>query len=179
VAPGVTVIDQFGSPSRTVPDTVKNWLRPHQVDFLEGERGLERLLRGQFFYCPSVSYRLSLLTLPAWNTRWQQVMDLELYSRVLLDGGQIRLEPTPLFRYRRHEESMTQLNSATFVRSEEETALCREVAAEASAMGWKRAARSGRLRITVRLQAAMRACLFLLHGRPRDAVHALVLSLRP
>ncbi|MEK7422236.1 MAG: glycosyltransferase [Actinomycetota bacterium] len=179
VAPGVTVIDAAGTPSRTVPDTVKNWLRPRQVDCLQGERGLERLLRGQFFYCPSVSYRLAMLRLPAWNTRWQQVMDLELYSRVLLDGGEIRLISRPLFRYRRHDESMTQLNSVTMVRSEEETALCRELVAECVSKGWRRAARAGRFRITVRLQASMRACISLLHRRFGDSWRALCLAIWP
>ncbi len=179
VAPGVVVIDGADRPSRTVPDTVKNWLRPSHVDSLDGERGLERLFRGQFFYCPSVSYRVGLLRHPAWNDRWQQVMDLELYARVLLDGGEIRLEPAQLFRYRRHESSMTQLNSASLVRTEEETQLCRELVAECVARGWRRAARSGRLRLTVRLQAGMRSMMLLVRGRWRAAFRALDLALRP
>lgn len=179
VAPGVLVIDGADRPSRTVPDTVKNWLRPRHVDSLDGELGLERLLRGQFFYCPSVSYRVGLLRRPAWNDRWRQVMDLELYARVLLDGGEIRLEPAQLFRYRRHESSMTALNSASMVRTEEETSLCRELVAECVARGWNRAARSGRLRITVRLQAGMRSLMMMAHGQVRRAARAFGLAVRP
>ena len=83
-------------------------------------------------------------------------MDLELYGRILLAGGSIVLEPAPVFRYRRHEQSMTQLNSATMVRTVEETEVCRQLADEAKRLGWRRAAREGRLRVTVRLQALMR-----------------------
>lgn len=179
IAPGVTVIDSDDRPSRTVPDTVKNWLRPRHVASLAGERGLERLLRGQFFYCPSVSYRVELLRHPAWNDRWQQVMDLELYARVLLDGGEIRLEPALLFRYRRHPSSMTQVNSASLVRTEEETELCREIVVECAERGWARAARAGRIRLTVRLQAVMRGATFVVQRRFRAAWRAFGLALRP
>lgn len=179
VAPRVTVIDADGRPARTLPDTVKAALWPRRLDELAGERGLQLLMRGQFFYCPSISYRLALLRLPAWDGVWEQVMDLDLYARVLLDGGSIHLERRQLFRYRRHEGSMTQINSATLVRTEEETHLCREVSARAAAMGWRRAARAGRVRASVRLQAAMRVGLALVHGRAGDATRAARLALKP
>ena len=66
---------------------------PRRTTTLIGERGLQRLLRGQFFYCPAVSYRLALVPRPAWDPRWRQVMDLMLYGRVLLAGGSIELLP--------------------------------------------------------------------------------------
>ena len=179
VAPRVTVIDADGAPARTLPDTVKALLWPRRLDELAGERGLQLLMRGQFFYCPSVSYRMDLLSLPAWNGAWRQVMDLDLYARVLLDGGTIHLEPARVFRYRRHEGSMTQINSATMVRTEEETALCRSVSAEAAALGWRRAARAGRVRMAVRLQAAMRALVALARGRAAEARRVGALALRP
>jgi hypothetical protein len=178
VAPKVTVIDAEGRPHLPLPDRVKAWLWPRGATSLEGERGLQRLLRGQFFYCPAVSYRLALVPQPAFEAQWRQVMDLVLYGRVLLDGGSIVLVDEPLYRYRRHAASETQQNSATLARTEEEHAACRELCARAAAMGWRRAVRTGRLRLTVRLQCLVQAVLALARGRVRLAAHAVVVAVR-
>jgi hypothetical protein len=153
VAPNATVIDAAGRPVRPLPDRVKQWLWPRRRTELAGERGLALLLRGQFLYCPAVSYRMTAVraqVVPRWNERWGQVMDLELYARTVLAGGSIALERRPVYRYRRHADTTTERNSAGLVRTEEETALCKALAAEATRKGWYRAARAGRRRITVR-----------------------------
>ena len=49
---------------------------------LAGDQGLARLMRGLFFYCPSVSYRVDLLPELRFDPRWRQVMDLDLYARI-------------------------------------------------------------------------------------------------
>ncbi len=178
VAPKATVIDAEGRPHLPLPDRVKALLWPRRSTVLEGEKGLQRLLRGQFFYCPAVSYRLALVPQPAFEAQWRQVMDLMLYGRVLLDGGSIALVDEPLYRYRRHAASETQQNSATLTRTEEEHAACRELCALAAARGWRRAARTGRMRLTVRLQCLMQAALALVRGRPRFAARAAAVALR-
>ncbi len=179
VAPKVTVIDVDGAPHLPLPDRVKAALWPRRLDRLSGEQGLRVLLRGQFFYCPAVSYRWSLLDRPAWDDRWRQVMDLMLYGRVILAGGAVELEPSRLYRYRRHAASETQQNSATLSRTEEETAACRELAAAAGAIGWRRARRAGLVRTTVRLQSGLQALLALAGGRFRVAARAIGLAVRP
>jgi glycosyltransferase involved in cell wall biosynthesis len=179
VATKVTVIGANGSPRRTVPDTVKTLLWPRHRSRLEGDRGLGLLLRGQFFYCPGVSYRLAEIAMPAWNARRAQVMDLELYGRILLNDGSIALEQRRVFRYRRHEQSMTQLNSATMLRTVEETDACRSLAAEARQRGWTRAARAGHLRPAVRLQGLMRVSTLAILGQFRSAGRAFMLAVRP
>jgi glycosyltransferase involved in cell wall biosynthesis len=156
VATAVTVIGADGRPRRSLADTVKRRMWPTGLDVLAGEPGMRRLLRGQFFYCPGVSYRMSLVPRPAWDARWDQVMDLDLYGSILLAGGSIALEPSPVFRYRRHDLSMTQVNTATLVRTQEETEVCRDLARRARLHGWPRAARAGRVRFSVRAQALVR-----------------------
>jgi glycosyltransferase involved in cell wall biosynthesis len=179
VAPRVTVVDAAGTPYLPLPDRVKAALWPRRLERLQGERGLQLLLRGQFFYCPAVSYRWALLEQPAWDPRWRQVMDLMLYGRVILGGGSVELEPTHVFRYRRHAASETQQNSATLSRTEEETAACRELAAAAGQLGWRRARRAGLARTTVRLQSLLQAVLALARGRFALALRATRLGLRP
>ncbi|MFN8024087.1 MAG: glycosyltransferase [Acidimicrobiales bacterium] len=179
VTPRVTVIDHEGRPHLPLPDRVKAALWPRHDTVLGGDRGLQRLLRGQFFYCPAVSYRLALVPRPAWDERWRQVMDLMLYGRVLLQGGSIELLDERLFRYRRHEASETQLNSATLSRTVEEHAACRELAAGAAALGWRRARWAGVLRWTVRLQCLVQAARALVGRRWRVAGRAVVLAVTP
>jgi glycosyltransferase involved in cell wall biosynthesis len=165
VAPRVTVIDGEGRPTRTLADLVKNALWPRQLPTrLLGDRGLAQMMRGLFFYCPSVSYRPSLLPELRFDERWQQVMDLDFYSRILLSGGSIELVPDRVYRYRRHKDTMTAQNSRSLVRLEEEVAVSREVSAAARAMGWHRSARTARLRPTVRLNGLMEAANLLVHG---------------
>lgn len=176
VAPKVTVIDACGAPHLPLPDRVKAWLWPCQVERLSGERGLQLLLRGQFFYCPAVSYRTALVERPAWDARWKQVMDLHLYGRVLLGGGSIVLEPRRVYRYRRHEASQTQLNSATVERTAEETEVVCSFVDEARRRGWNRAARTGRRRATIRLQAVLQAGRAIVRGDLRAAVRAARLT---
>jgi hypothetical protein len=127
------------------------------------------MMRGLFFYCPSVSYRVSLLPELRFDGRWRQVMDVDFYSRILLSGGSIALVPDQVYRYRRHKETMTAQNSRSLVRLEEEVAVSREVSEAARAMGWRRSARTARLRPTVRLNGMLEAATLLVHGQLRTA----------
>jgi glycosyltransferase involved in cell wall biosynthesis len=179
VAPRVTVVDAEGEPTRTVGDAVKGLLWPRTLPTtLVGDEGLARLMLGQFFYCPSVSYRVGLLPELRFDERWQQVMDLDLYARILLDGGSIVLVPQRVYRYRRHTDTMTSQNSRSLLRLEEEVAISREVAAVARQLGWRRSARSARLRVTVRLNGLLEAGRLIVGRNPRAALSALRLALR-
>jgi glycosyltransferase involved in cell wall biosynthesis len=174
VAPRVTVIGDKGQPIRTLGDAVKHMLWPRQLPTtLTGDRGLARLMRGQFFYCPSVSYRVARLPEVHFDGRWRQVMDLDLYARVLLEGGSIVIVPERVYRYRRHDATMTAQNSRSLVRVAEEVALSREIADAARDRGWRDGARAARTRITVRLNGLLEAARLLIHGRLRGAAKAM------
>ena len=173
VAPRVTVIDGKGMPTRTLGDSVKRLLWPRELPTtLVGDEGLARLMHGLFFYCPSVSYRVALLPGLRFDERWQQVMDLDLYARTLLDGGSIVLVPDRVYRYRRHGDTMTAQNSRSLVRLEEEVAVCREVSVAARKRGWRRSARAARLRVTVRLNGLLEAARLTARRQPTSARRA-------
>ena len=170
IAPQVTVIDGAGRRTRTIADSVKHALWPSELPTtLAGDRGLARLMRGLFFYCPSVTYRVSLLPELRFDERWQQVMDLDFYSRILLGGGSIALIPDLAYRYRRHNDTMTAQNSRSLVRLEEEVAVSHEVSNAARSQDWRRSARTARLRPTVRLNGLLEAARLLAHGELRTA----------
>ena len=164
-APRVHVIGASGGPARTLADSVKQALWPRRLPAtLVGDRGLARLMQGQFFYCPSVSYRVALLPDLRFDDRWRQVMDLDLYARVLLEGGSIVLLPDHAYRYRRHGATMTAENTRSLVRLREEVVVSREVAVIARQKGWRRAALAARLRVTVRLNGLLASLQAVVHG---------------
>jgi glycosyltransferase involved in cell wall biosynthesis len=168
IAPRVAVIERHGEPTRTLADSVKHMLWPRQLPTtLAGDQGLARVMRGLFFYCPSVSYRVALLPELRFDNRWQQVMDLDLYARILLGGGSIVLVPDRVYRYRRHEGTMTAQNSRSLVRLSEEVAVSREVAVSASVKHWRRSASAARLRLTVRLNGFLEAVRLVTHRQLR------------
>ncbi|HEY0519644.1 MAG TPA: glycosyltransferase [Ilumatobacteraceae bacterium] len=151
VAPRATVIGGDGHPKRTLADTTKALLWPRRLPFvLEGDRGLARLVHGLFFYCPAVSYRVDLLPELRFDGRWQQVMDLDLFGRILLDDGCIVVVGDREYRYRRHDASATAAHTRSSLRSTEEAAVSREIVDAARRRGWLRAVRAGRLRPIVR-----------------------------
>lgn len=173
VAPQVTVVDATGRPTRTLPDSVKSMLWPRALPTtLVGDAGLARLMRGLFFYCPSVSYRVALLPQVRFDERWQQVMDLDLYARILLRGGSIALVPDRVYRYRRHQGTMTAQNSRSLVRLGEEVSVSSEVAESAREKGWNHSARAARLRLTVRFNGLLEAVRLLAHRDVRAAATA-------
>jgi glycosyltransferase involved in cell wall biosynthesis len=152
IAPKATVIDADGRPTHTLADSVKRLLWPRRLPFvLQGDRGLARLVHGQFFYCPAVSYRVGLLPAVRFDERWRQVMDLDLYSRVLLADGSIALTPERVYRYRRHDAAASAHNSRLSVRATEENTVVQEIAAAARQRQWPRTARAARLRVTLRV----------------------------
>ena len=156
VAPMATAIDAGGAPIDTAVDKMKRRFWPdEQRHELCGDAGLARLMTAFFVYCPAMSYRPALLPTPAFDTRWKQVMDLDLFARVLLDGGTILLDRTTVYRYRRHAGTVTSQNAKSFTRLAEETDLAYEVAAAAKAQGWTRSARAARLHWTQRVNGAV------------------------
>jgi len=158
VAPRVSVIGHSGESNRTLGDSVKQlmWPRTLPATFV-GDQGLARLMHGLFFYHPAVSFRVELLPAPRFDERWRQVMDVDLYSRILLEGGSIVFVSDRVYRYRRHDATMTAQNSRSLVRLAEEVIVSREVSAAAQRKGWTHAASAARLRLTVRLHGLVQA----------------------
>ena len=139
------------APIDTAVDKMKRRFWPdEQRHELRGDAGLARLMTAFFVYCPAISYRPALLPAGRFDPRWKQVMDLDLFARVLLAGGSIALLPDRAYRYRRHDAAATARNSRTSVRRIEEVAVIREIVDAARPLSWRRTVRAGRLRLTVR-----------------------------
>lgn len=179
VATGAAIIDAAGRSSWSAADAYKRLLVPRGEPWrLAGEAGLRALLRGDFVMCPTLCWRTARLGARRFEAGWRQVQDLELLTRLLLEGEAIVGTRHPAYAYRRHEASATALQSESLVRFDEELALYDRLAAAAAARGWPRAARAARRKAIVRLHLGFRAATDLLGGRPGGALRKLALALR-
>jgi len=171
VYPRTQVIDADGRRAFSAPDFAKRVIeqRSHRV-VLRGELGLQRLMRGQTLFCPSLCYRRLLMGPAPFSSKWSQVLDLEFFSRALLEGQQFVGLREVEYAYRRHDASQTAKLTENLERFREELALFDLVAKRAEALEWTRAARTSRHKAIVRLHLAFRAVEDLLRGRGHAAL---------
>lgn len=162
-----TVIGPDGAAVFSVPDRVKRIIegRSRGVAIVQGEAGLERLLRGQFIFCPTLCYRRAALGPDPFSTEWRMVLDLALLAGSLLEGRRLVGLPDALYAYRRHDASQTATLTASTERFDEEIAIYDEIAGRAEAAGWYRAAATARSKRIIRLHLTYRILGDLLHGR--------------
>lgn len=171
--PEVTVIDTDGKAVVGPADRVKALMTPAAPARLGGEQLAVSLLRGNWMYFPSVVFRTDVARRHGFAEGLDIVLDLDLYLRMLRDGEQLGLVPGRLFRYRRHEASLSSSERFSGGRFAEETAYFHELADALDASGWPAAARAARWHLTSRLHAALLVPTALRAGR-RDVVPGLV-----
>ena len=171
--PEVTVIDADGRPVVGPADRVKARLTPAAPALLSGEELAASLLRGNWMYFPSVAFRTDVVRRYGFRDGLDIVLDLDLYLRMLLDGHRLSLVAGRLFRYRRHEESLSSTERLSGVRFAEEAAFFAELADQLEGHGWTRAAREARVHLTSRLHALLLVPTALSGGR-RDLVPDLL-----
>jgi glycosyltransferase involved in cell wall biosynthesis len=177
VYPRATVIDAAGRRTSSAADFAKRVIEPRsQRVVLAGEEGLERLMRGQTVFCPSLCYRRSWLAGAPFSTRWGMVLDLALLAELLLEDQQLVGLREVEYAYRRHTESQSAELTRNMQRFREELALFDEIAVQAEGRGWVRAARTARKKRIVRLHLAYRAMIDVLHGRGRAARDKIALG---
>ncbi len=163
---GARIIDAAGRKRFSLADAFKRLLVPRGEPWrLRGERGLHALLRGDFVMCPTLCWRRSRLGARRFEAGWRQVQDLELLTRLLLEGEEIVGTRRVGYEYRRHDESATALQSESLLRFEEEIALYNRLAESAESLGWTEAARVARRRTIVRLHLSFRIASDLTSGR--------------
>lgn len=165
------IIDARGVRSFSLADAVKRLYRPRGADPLTlcGEPGLRALMAGNFIMCPTLCYRRKALGTRRFEERWRQVQDLDLTSRLLLEGDEIVCSRRVAYAYRRHAEGATALQSESRLRFDEEFALFERVAERAEQRGWLGAARVSRRKRSVKLHLLYRALRELVRLQPRRA----------
>ena len=144
---GVRIIDASGARKRfSAPDVAKKILHPALPEpcIVAGDAGLRSLLRGDFIFCPTVTYRVDRLRQPVFDESLRMTLDLQSFANAILRGEQFVGTKAAHYYYRRHAASTTSTLNANASRFEEELDTYRCIADTASRTGFDRSARTGR-----------------------------------
>jgi glycosyltransferase involved in cell wall biosynthesis len=156
IQPGVEVIDENSRVVSTLADTVKQQLvkpRGRGCQVVSGEAIARNLMHGDWLYWPSLAFRTDKIREVDFREGFPIIQDLALVMDMIFQGSQLLIEPTLCFRYRRHSNSASSTKLVDGSRFTGEREYFEVAAAQAEELGWRRAARSARLRVTSRAHA--------------------------
>ena len=153
---GAIVIDRHGRPHKSMADRVKKLTAPKVGGrrVIGGEQLAVTLLRGNWMYFPSCAFRREVLQRIGFRVDYDIVLDLDLYLRILLDGGSCVLLERPGIEYRRHSASLSSTGADDGSRFAEEGRYFEKTATVMTLAGWPRAATAARQHWASRLHAA-------------------------
>lgn len=157
IQPGVRVIDAGGRPVRPLLDLVKQRLVQPAARLgprlLAGEPLATSLLHGDWLYWPSLAFRVDRLREVGFREGLPVTQDLALVIDLVCREATLLLEPTVCFAYRRHARSASTTALLDGSRFADERAYFAVAAEQARQLGWRRAERAARLRLTSRAHA--------------------------
>nr|WP_202422705.1 glycosyltransferase family 2 protein [Gordonia sp. SID5947] len=159
IAPGVEVIDDRDDVVRPLGDRIKAFLTPKPAvgaaaTTLTGEAMATSLYHGNWTYFPSLLWRTAAVRDVGFRPGLEIVLDLALLVDLAATGGSLVHDPTVVFRYRRHEASVSSVQAVDGRRFAEENAFFAVEARRCADLGWHRAARAARFHATSRLNHA-------------------------
>lgn len=158
VHPGVRIIDDDGTVTRTIVDVSKSMYAPRVAAPVEiaGERLATSVTRGNWMYFPSVAWRRSAIAKVGFRTGLNVVQDLALVLDLCFSGATLVLDSAVVFEYRRHSKSVSSWRAVEGSRFVEEQTFFRSIAEQFDERGWRRAALAARLHISSRINALTR-----------------------
>ena len=156
IQPGVEVIDELGQPGMGLVDRMKRVYSPRVQGrrLLSGEPLAISLMRANWLYFPSICWKSDALVATNFREGLDVVQDLALALDLIKAGGGLVVDSSVCFQYRRHRESDSSLRALQGTRFIEEREFFTGMADEFEAIGWRRAARTARLHLSSRLNAA-------------------------
>ena len=155
----VTVVDEVNKKRFSFPDFVKFHVAPYKHSrsiLTSGDAGLASVLRGNFVFCPTVSLKTELISLPLFDPQWNMAVDLELISRLLLNGQTVVGVPDFVYRYRRHRNNLTSQLTDTTARFVEEIRFYKQVVAKCEQKGFVKSAATASRMTMIRLHILYR-----------------------
>jgi glycosyltransferase involved in cell wall biosynthesis len=156
VQPGVRVVDETGTPSAGLADTVKlRLLRPRgtQRTVLSGESLATSLLHGNWLYWPSIAFSRKAVDEIGFRVEMPIIQDFALELDLVARGGSLVVDPAECFLYRRHMGSASSTTLVDGSRFADERTYYLMAAEQMEALGWTKAARAARARLTSRAHA--------------------------
>ena len=175
IQPGVRVIDEHNQPVMGLVDRTKRLYAPRVKGrrLLSGEPLAVSLMRGNWLYFPSICWKADSFVAMNFREGLNVVQDLALALDLIKAGGSLVVDSSVCFQYRRHRESDSSWRALEGTRFIEEREFFTGMADEFATMGWRRAARTARLHLSSRLNAAI-----LLPKALRNKQHDGVRNLR-
>jgi glycosyltransferase involved in cell wall biosynthesis len=155
----VTVVDEHNKKRFSFPDFIKFHVAPYKHSrsiSTTGDKGLASILRGNFVFCPTVSFKTNLISLPLFDSNWTMAVDLDLISRLLLQGQTIIGIPDFVYRYRRHRSNLTSQLTDTSARFIEEIYFYKKISSECAAIGFVQSTKMASRMTMVRLHILYR-----------------------
>ena len=174
VQPGVRVIDENGEPAAGLVDSIKRrryapkeLLHGTGPVVLQGEELALSLLRGNWLYFPSLSWRTDAIqATTGFREDLRVVQDLAVVLQLVEHGEQLVAGGDEAFAYRRHSASESSKAATDGSRFDESRRFFTETARRMDQIGWHRAALVSRRHRSTRLHALTLAPTAL---RQRDA----------
>lgn len=156
IQPGVQVIDESGTVTRTLTDSVKQHVvRPRAGEYriLSGEALAANLLHGDWLYWPALAFRTDKIREVDFRDGFPIIQDLALVMDMVFRGEQLLLVSTECFSYRRHTASASSSKLVDGSRFAGEREYFELAATQADELGWSRAKRAATMRFTSRAHA--------------------------
>lgn len=170
IQPGVEVINAHGVIVRPLVDRVKQGLLAPRggrgIAVLRGEAMATSLIRGDWLYWPSLTFRTETLRQIDFRDGLPIIQDLALLMDIAFEGGTLAFNPTTAFSYRRHGGSASQktlLDGRRFRDERDYYRLARQLAA---GKGWSSTARTARIRLMSRLHGVVELPGVIRSGTP-------------
>jgi len=168
IQPGVDIIDEKGRAIRPLVDRVKQQLltprRNPGVVSLRGEEMATSLIRGDWLYWPSLTFRTDTLKRIDFREGLPIIQDLALLMDIAFADGTLVYDRTPAFSYRRHGGSASQKTLLDGRRFRDERTYYRQARGLARSRGWRRTAWTARVRLMSRLHAVTELPSVIRHG---------------
>ncbi|WP_367133589.1 glycosyltransferase [Saccharothrix sp. HUAS TT1] len=152
VHPGVIVVDGEGKPTDSLADKIKRvaarsaWKEGE----LDGPAAAQSLMNGNWLYVPAMAFRNDAVPRIKRLGEFGSIADLAWSIDMLIGGGTLALDPTPVFRYRRHASSHSSIGAHGVRRFDEEQRYYAAAAEQLAKAGWHKAARAARLHLLCR-----------------------------
>ncbi|NUP48107.1 MAG: glycosyltransferase family 2 protein [Catenulispora sp.] len=156
IQPGVQVIDGAGRVVNTIADQAKARIylpRFTGTTLMGGEELAASLLRGCWFYFPSLCWRSAAIKNASFRDDLDIIQDLALVIDLIEAGETMALSDDLVFQYRRHAASYSAAEAMAGKRFAEARRYFVGAAAQMEALGWPRAAKAARRYTASRLHA--------------------------
>lgn len=152
VQPGVRVIDGNGKNYLSAADIAKRLLRPRASAsrLRSGEPLACSLLHGDWLYWPSLAFRTKTIKQVRFREEYSMILDLGIVLDLVVRGARLVVLEDEVFCYRRHRASASAVALHDGVRFAEDRNFFARQTIRMRELGWRRAARAARLRITSR-----------------------------